>query len=210
MHGTPSRRLSDADGQPHILLAGRPIGLEPELISGLERNDIHLHVYGELKGRWADWLATAQRAAPRHLHQHPLVEQDRWLSEFSQYDAGWLHYLPSKNGGDLRRATWDDLNYPARMATLMVAGLPLLQYDNAGAIVATDALARELDIGLFFRDVDDLAAQLRDRARLEQVRANVWRSRPLFTFDAHADELVAFFRQVIAGRRGSSPGSATS
>jgi hypothetical protein len=44
----------------------------------------------------------------------------------------------------------------------------------------------------------ELGAQLRDRARLEQIRASVWRQREGFTFDHHADRLIAFFREVIA------------
>jgi hypothetical protein len=34
---------------------------------------------------------------------------------------------------------------------------------------------------------------------MQQVRDNVWRQRDEFTFDSHADGLVAFFRQVIDG-----------
>ena len=37
--------------------------------------------------------------APRHLHLHANVSQDRWLAEFSQYDAGWLHFFRSENHG---------------------------------------------------------------------------------------------------------------
>jgi hypothetical protein len=47
----------------------------------------------------------------------------------------------------------------------------------------------------------DMGAQLRDRARLAQIRANVWRQREEFTFDHHADRLIAFFREVITHAR---------
>ena len=46
----------------------------------------------------------------------------------------------------------------------------------------------------------EIAAQLHDRLRLDAVRESVWRQRDQFTFDAHADALIAFFRQVIAAR----------
>ncbi|HEY0878212.1 MAG TPA: hypothetical protein VGE10_07140 [Zeimonas sp.] len=36
------------------------------------------------------------------------------LQGSSQYDAGWLHAFRSANEGELRRANWDDLNYPAQ------------------------------------------------------------------------------------------------
>ncbi|MGE5137864.1 MAG: hypothetical protein ACM3JD_00255, partial [Rudaea sp.] len=110
------------------------------------------------------------------------------------------HFFKSENGGDLRRAIWDDLNYPARIGTLAAAGLPMLQYDNAAAAVATDRLAREHDLGLFGTSMEEIAAGLRDRRNLDQIRENVWRERSRFTFDDHADELIDFFRQVIDHR----------
>jgi hypothetical protein len=97
----------------------------------------------------------------------------------------------------LRRTIWDDLNYPARIAMLAAAGLPMIQGDNAGLIVATQTLAHAYDMGVFAKDMADLRAHLADREPMEALRANVWTRRMEFTFDYHADRLVAFFRQVI-------------
>jgi hypothetical protein len=114
-----------------------------------------------------------------------------------QYDAGWLHWEKSHNQGDISRANWDDLNYPARIATLIAAGLPLLQYDNRGACVATQSLARQHDVGIFFSSLAELRCQMEEKRHLEELQENAWRVRPLFTFDYHADALLAFMRQVI-------------
>lgn len=199
-----SPRRSERDGQIHTVVPGRPIGLHPWTVGELAQQGIHLHFYGDFtQGVWRDWIAKVEGLARGHLHLHPNVDQDRWVSEFSQYDAGWLHLFESRNGGDLRRADWDDLNYPARIATLAMAGLPLLQRDNSGATVAAQTLARQLEIGVFFRSMEHLRTQLADAPRMEQIRANVWRQRELFTFDQHADRLVEFFRTVIAGRPAS-------
>jgi hypothetical protein len=184
------------------------MGMEPETIAALSRVGIHLHFYGEVFQRlWSDWIAEARRLAPDHLHLHGQADQGDWVTEFSKYDAGWLHTFVSHNEGDIRRAGWDDLNYPARLGTFAAAGLPLTQRDNTGSIVATQTLARDLDIGVFFRsltDFSDLAEQLRDRQRMERLRENLCRARPQFTFDHHADDLVAFFRRVIASRSGAT------
>lgn len=126
------------------------------------------------------------------------------MDEFSQYDAGWLHLLKSTNEGDLRRANWGDLNYPARIPTLMAAGVPMIQYDNPQAVVATQSLAREHGIGLFLTDSEQLAAELREEKAMAQLRDNVWRQRQQFSFDAHADRLIDFFRRVIGDERGHS------
>jgi glycosyltransferase involved in cell wall biosynthesis len=200
-----SPRLSQQDGLLHTVVPGRPIGLHPHTVAELGRQGIHLHFYGDFThAQWREWIAKAQHLAPDILHLHAQVDQSRWVEELSRYDAGWLHFFRSENQGELRRANWDDLNYPGRLATLAAAGLPLLQRDNRGAIVATQALARSLDIGLFFEDMAQLGEQLRDARRIETLRDNVWRQREAFTFDHHAHRLVAFFREVMALRSKAS------
>jgi glycosyltransferase involved in cell wall biosynthesis len=198
-----SPRLSEKDGEIHTVVPGRPIGLHPHTVVELSEQGIHLHFYGDFThGQWLEWIEKTKRLAPRHIHLHHQVDQERWVEEFSQYDAGWLHYFESKNRGELRRADWDDLNYPARIATLVCAGLPLLQRANPGSIVATQNLARDLDMGVFFKDMVELARHLRDKSRIEMIRSNVWRSREQFTFDYHVSGLVQFFRMVIESRNG--------
>jgi hypothetical protein len=199
--GEAATRLARADGEVHTVVPGRPIGLHPSTVADLAGRGIHLHFYGDFThGQWKAWLEKAAALAPRHLHLHSQVDQEGWVREFSAYDAGWLHVFESGNGGDLRRATWDDLNLPARMATYAAAGLPMIQRGNEGSRVAAERLTRSLDVGLFFADLDDLATQLHDASRLESLRANTWHHRHAFTFDAHADRLIAFFRTVIQAR----------
>jgi hypothetical protein len=201
--GTPAPPLSATDGEVHTVVPGRPIGLHPPVVAALAAAGIHLHFYGDFtQGQWREWIATTQALAPRHLHLHGNVAQDRWVEEFSRYDAGWLHGFTSRNGGDVRRADWDDLNLPARIATLAAAGLPLIQRDNFDAVVAAQSLARRLGIGLFYDTIDDLAAQLRDGPHMRGLRERMWAQRAQFCFDTHVPALVAFFRQVIANADG--------
>jgi hypothetical protein len=200
--GVPlARRRSLDDGEIHTVVPGRPIGLHPEDVAELAANGIHLHFHGRFThGQWREWIERTRPMARGHLHLHPTVGQERWTEVFSRYDAGWLHVFRSGNGGDLTRADWDDLNLPARMATLAAAGLPMLQRDNTGHRVAIQSTGRELGVGLFFDTYEDLAAQLRDEVGMARLRANVARHRPTFTFDAHADRLIDFFRSVIGER----------
>ncbi|HJV52272.1 MAG TPA: glycosyltransferase [Noviherbaspirillum sp.] len=196
--------LSDADGSIHTVVPGRPIGLHPQVVAELAAQEIHLHFYGDYThGQWREWIDRTRSLAPRHLHLHANVDQPGWVEEFSRYDAGWLHAFESANGGEIRRADWDDLNYPARMATLAAAGLPMIQRANGHAQVATRSLASRLGIGVFFDTVEELGAALRDRPRIQTIRAQVWRQRPQFTFDHHVPALVAFFRSVIGASAGS-------
>ena len=201
LRGERVELLSAADGQIHTVIPGRPMGPEPSFIAELAEHGVHVHLYGEkVQAQMRHWVQEVQALAPGHLHLHRQVDHAHWIEEFSRYDAGWLHNFRATNGGDLHAATWDDLNYPARMGTLAAAGVPMIQRDNTGSVVATQTLARRLDVGLFYRDAADLATQLRDRARMAELRENVWRQRALFTFDAHVDGLVAFLREVIAAR----------
>ncbi len=196
--GERSPRLSESDGELHTVVPGRPIGLHPPDVAALAAQGIHLHFYGDFThGQWLGWIETTRRLAGRFIHLHHQVDQENWLQEFSQYDAGWLHFFHSENRGDIRRSNWDDLNYPARMATLAVSGLPMLQRANPGAVVATQNLVRSLDVGLFFTGMDELRQQLDDRERMAQIRRNVWDHRNQFIFDTHAARLVDFFRLVI-------------
>jgi hypothetical protein len=196
--GEPAPSLSQ-DGAVHTVVPGRPIGLHPPTMAELARHGIHLHFYGDFtQGQWREWIARCREQAPAHLHLHANVDPDRWVQEFSHYDAGWLHVFRSANGGDIRRADWDDLNYPARMALLAAAGLPMIQFDNRGALVATQALTHRLGIGLFFETIEDLARQLHDRAHMAALRERVWAQRMRFCFDDHVPALVAFFERVIA------------
>lgn len=194
-----SPKLSDADQQVHTVVPGRPIGLHPAGVQELAHMGIHLHFYGDLThGQWLQWIEQTKPLAPNHLHLHPHVDQSKWVWEFSRYDAGWLHFFESQNRGEIRRATWDDLNLPARMATLAAAGLPMLQRDNSNSIVAAQRLARERNLGLFFTKFQELSSQIRNRTLMAQIQESVWQQRHSFTFDAHADRLIAFFREVIS------------
>ncbi len=203
LSGQRSPLLSVGDGAVHTVIPGRPMGPEPEVIAALAEANVHVHLYsGKAAAQMRSWVTQVQRLAPDHFHLHPQVDQTHWVAEFSQYDAGWLHNFCSNNHGDPYAATWDDLNYPARMGTLAAAGVPMIQRDNTGSMVATQALARERDLGVFWNDPEELVAHLRDRDRMAALRDSVWSQRGEFTFDAHVDRLLDFFRHLVAaGRR---------
>lgn len=196
-----SPRLSEIDGRIHTVIPGGPTGIPPSLVGELAALDIHVHLHGEFYRDWyGSWVREAQRQAPHHFHLHPQVEQERWVAEFSKYDAGWLHQFKSDNRGDLHRATWGDLNLAARIPTLAAAGVPMILYDNTGSIVAVESLARALDIGIFYQNAEQLSEQLRDQERLARLRHGLRRQRDQFTFDYHADALIRFFREVVEAR----------
>ena len=163
---------------------------------------MHTHLYGQVrapgpKGSWTVWLDEVLAAAPGHVHLHPAVGPEDWVRELSRYDAGWLHRFDSANGGELHRATWDDLNSPARLPVLLAAGLPLLQQANPGSLVSAERVLRAERTRLFYRSVDDVATVLAEEMATRRAGAAALAVRERHTFDAHADRLVELFRSVI-------------
>jgi hypothetical protein len=202
-----SAKLSDRDGQPHTAVVGRPSGLDLEWVLELTRRGVHIHLYGQVrapgpKGSWTGWLDRACTEAPGFVHVHPAVGPEDWVRELSRYDAGWLHRFSSTNGGDLRRATWDDLNSPARLPVCLAAGLPLLQQANPGSVVAMERVLRRDGTGLFYRGADDVAGVLAGELSSRRGGTAALAVREQHTFDAHADRLVASFRSVVDAGRG--------
>lgn len=110
-------------------------------------------------------------------------------------------FFKSENNGEIRRSNWDDLNIPARMATLALSGIPMLQADNSGHIVATQSFVKKYNIGLLFKDLKELGQLIRNRELMMNLRKNVWNQRELFMFDHHVNALVEFFREVIAMKK---------
>lgn len=129
--------LSEQDGEVHTVTTGRIIGLSPSNIGVLAGQHIHFHLYLEsYHEAWTSFLKPTLRLASGYFHLHHHVPQENWVKEFSQYDAGWLHRISSCNKGDIYRVSWDDLNLPARISTLAAAGIPMIQQDNTGHLVA--------------------------------------------------------------------------
>jgi glycosyltransferase involved in cell wall biosynthesis len=189
-------------GEFHTVVPGRPIGLHPHNVVELAEQKIHLHFYGDFtQGQWLEWIAKTNRMAPGYLHIHPNVDQEDWVIEFSQYDAGWLHFFKSENNGEIKRSNWDDLNIPARMATLALAGVPMLQRDNAGHTVAIQSLVKKHNLGLVFNDMNELGELMRNRDLMLQLRESVWNQREIFMFDHHANSLIEFFKEVIRNHK---------
>ncbi len=191
-------KLSAQDGEIHTVCTGRPLGLDP--FEAVAEAGIHVHFYGEFfQLNFPNW--TRKGLATGYMHIHPAVEPFDWVRELSQYDAAWFHLFDSYNKGDLRRAHWDDLNLPARLGTYAAAGLPWILKDNRHSRVAVQRIAQDYDVGVYFSDFEDLAAQLRDYPRLEELNQNMRKARADFAFDTHADNLINFFRRAIVRHR---------
>ena len=193
-----SPKLSTVDGAFHTVAPGRLIGIGANEMRQFAANNIHVHLYTDsYRNRKDEFINSMKKVAPEHFHLHPNCTPENWVEEFSRYDAGWLHCFKSENGGDIMKATWDDMNLPARMGTLAAAGLPMIQYNNSGHIVATQESLKKINAGLFYKDANGLRAQLADRQLVDKLSRNMLQNRFRFCFDEYVPQLLDFFNQVI-------------
>jgi hypothetical protein len=161
---------------------------------------IHVHLHGQVvdhgpSAGWKQQVEAAQAQVPGYVHLHPKVEQPDWLQGAQPLRRGWLHRFTSSNGGDLRRAVWDDLNAPARIPTYACAGLPMLQSAaRAAPSPPSGCSARPASCTTTSTTWSPACTTGRAHRRAEAS----WAGRDRFTFDAHADELV----RVLQSARG--------
>jgi glycosyltransferase involved in cell wall biosynthesis len=190
-----SAKQSSFDGEIHTVVTGRMIGIDKKDIQFLADKHVHVHLYSENNHEMYTNLRLRSSADYFHVHQH--VSSEKWTEEFSKYDAGWLHCFDSSNGGNLLKTTWDDLNIPARLYTLMAAGIPSIQKENEGHIVAMYDIVRKENTGVFYKNLDELVSKLQNREYLDHLNKNIQRVRQKYTFDYHVPELTDFFYKVI-------------
>lgn len=193
--------LSDSDGEMHTLVAGRLLGIGTKEIESLANQNIHLHVYGDIfHSQSRIMLDEVLALFPEYVHLHHNCASENWVSEFSQYDAAWLHYFQSNNYGDLMRANWIDINSPARMATYAMAGLPMIMHDNTGHIVHHQKYLESYNMAITIQSCDDLKCKFSDKGTMVYTRENVWENKMIFNFDFYVDELISFFKEVIKSK----------
>ena len=191
-----SPKLSDTVGGIHTVVTGRMIGISNDDIKALAQNDIHIHLYTQnyYDGNNREGLV---KLAPNHFHVHQHVFADQWTEELSKYDAGWLHCHKSGNGGNMLMINWDDMNMPARIATYASAGLPIVLPDNTGNAVASNYIAGKFNIGLVYKDRDELVSLLQEEVKTRRHANNMLKCRMEFSFDYHIPRLVEFFCTAI-------------
>lgn len=197
-----SPHISNTDGEIHTVAPGRVIGISFEELKELARQKIHLHLYIQNYPRTREsFISMASAAMGNCFHLHPPCIPRNWVKEFSQYDAGWLHCFESRNEGYLTRVEWDDINLPARMNTLAAAGLPMLQRNNHGHIVAMQSKVKKLNAGICFDSYEQLGILLKNKELMQTLRRNILIHRYKFSFDYHIPALISFFKKIIDEKR---------
>ncbi len=130
----------------------------------MARESIHLHIYTEnFHNQRMGYLRFLKVSASASSYLHPHCAPENWLTEFSQYDGDGCIALKAKNGGNVLNANWNDLNIPARLTTLAMAGLPMVRKIIQIILLQCRPLLKRKMWVYSFKDADDLCRQLKDK-----------------------------------------------
>lgn len=201
-----SRKLSEADGQIHTVCVGRPFSLN---YYELARRKIHVHIYGN---NFDDVIKLMAPDIPirkipgidfSYVHLHPSLQtinqslaetraiKNRWVSEFSQYDAGWS-YVQARRWSLLdNRAV-----IPNRLSTYIIAGLPVIAETLPGYYRYDVLKENGIQIDFSRDDYDGLSKKLSDKGMMHHKAGSVLACRKKFLFDYYIDDLIRYFEFI--------------
>jgi hypothetical protein len=123
-----------------------------------------------------------------HLHDH--VEPSEFVSEWSCYDAGITH-VRARGTVD---APFQRMNHPNRVVPYLAAGLPLAQH--SGGQRAMERFVARTGAGFLYRDYDELADILADRALITRLRSRAEQVRRQFSFEHRAGDLAEILHRA--------------
>jgi hypothetical protein len=205
MNDNFSRKLSDIDGQIHTVCIGRPLGIN--YVEAAKRG-IHIHIYCNNYDDIAQMIARQlsfqelSKFIGSYIHIHPSLQtkvssswdeikalKNRWVPEFSQYDAGWS-YVHIKWGDFLE----DKAAIPNRLSTYLLAGLPVISEKMPGYY--RYEVLKEYGIYIDLDDYDGLQKKLKDKEFLLTKFERIKSCREKFSFDYYIDRLLSYFERI--------------
>ncbi|MBL8291425.1 MAG: hypothetical protein JNN08_06290 [Bryobacterales bacterium] len=215
MNNRFTAKLSQCSGEIHTVCIGRPLGIN---FVEAARHGIHVHVYGNnyddvatmiARGLSPGSFARLKILLDTYVHIHPSIQanvqtlagiravKDRWVEEFSRYDAGWSYVG--------RPLPWprreDEAAIPNRLGTYLLAGLPVITEKLPG-FDRYDVLAdRGVAVDFSPRDYAALAADLRNSDKLNEMTEKARACREQFSFDATVDPLLGYLERVCNRHR---------
>ncbi len=188
------------DGEPHLLVAG---GLSAnhgrldvrELCREMNNLRVHVHLYGYMVKETNNAQITGDPDTRRiyeelageltYVHLHRYVEPKDFCSNWSRYDAGFMH---SKVSTSDIAARFEEMNLPHRYSAYLAAGLPLV-VPSEGQSAMKRLIERE-GFGFTFSTYNELANILHNRAAISALGHTARSKRRLFSFDASVAELI--------------------
>ena len=200
LKGTLKPKLSSADHRPHLLIAGTVTtdGTRYDyrsLIHGLAEQRAHVHLYAHFRrlDPSTGWMLRDEAAEAEYgvlateseyVHLHPPIAPDRFVDEWSRYDAGLLHV------SDLNDH-FRPFNLPNRYTAYIAAGVPIAL--ATGDMPAMERHLQALGAVVVYDELADLVERLPDPAASAAALA----AREGLTWEAVYPALEAFIRSCL-------------
>jgi glycosyltransferase involved in cell wall biosynthesis len=194
------RKLSDKDGQTHIVYIGTVTSIVKdshydlrETFREIAKQRIHVHMYVTI---WGTKDKAYHRLAEENnfIHYHGHLDQKALLYEITQYDFGWAGFnVNPKNRKHL------DVALPNKVFEYIACGLPVLAFPHRNI----SGFLNRHKVGLVFDSVDEMASQLQN-GKLESVKKNVLNARYEFTVEKNISKLTQYYEET----RGSNASTA--
>jgi hypothetical protein len=184
-------RWSDETGEPHVIHHGtwiaHPDGPEDArpFLRPFADAGIHVHYPGD------NASGSGARLHPYRAYGHRETLRGEFLAFSSRADAALILYAPRRRFARFRNLL------PTRFLSGVASGLPAAL--PAGLLPACEDFVHEHGNGFTFRDPAELAARLRDRRRLAELRVNAEALASRFSLEARLPILEDAIRSAQSG-----------
>lgn len=179
----PLKKLSESDGETHIVYAGTITSQTEghhydlrEIFKEIADHKYHIHVYAARPDEEYNRLAQGDK----YIHYHGHLDQRVLMKELTQYDYGWAGFNDAKNKVHL------DVCLPNKAFEYIACGLPVLSYPHK----MLKEFIESYKVGFILNSFN-----LEDKLEEEEaIRENVDKNRYSFTVENNIDRISKFYQ----------------
>ena len=186
-----ARKLSDVDGEIHIVYAGTITSkIEGhhydlrEIFMEIAERGFHIHIFAAREDE--AYLRLAEERKLIHYHGH--LDQRMLMQELTKYDYGWAGFNDAMNKEHL------DVTLPNKAFEYLACGLPILTLPHK----TLSEFVEEHQVGVVINDLDEMMERL---VEAQALRENVLKKRFEFTIEKNISCLIEFYTNLIARGR---------
>ena len=183
-----ARKLSDEDGEIHIVYAGtitsRIEGHHYDLrdiFREIAENGFHIHIFAAREDDAYRRLAKDEKL----IHYHGHLDQRVLMQELTKYDYGWAGFNDAFNKEHL------DVTLPNKAFEYISCGLPILTLPHK----TLSEFVEEHQVGIVINDFTEMREKLSEASAL---RTNTLKKRFEFTIEKNINRLIEFYTKLIA------------
>ena len=185
------QKLSDIDGEPHIVFLGSTnFGVRHNdistLIRDLTKHHVHIHM---MESRYVSFKDK------KYVHyfkpfSHSEILEGKLGTFLTQFDAALVTYNPQYRSIDRFKNV-----FPNRFKFSLFGGIPIILPD--GVLSSCEELIRRYKIGFTYNTVGDLISKLNNESLMKLIRKNAIRSHKFMMYERNFQVLDKFLRNIV-------------